>query len=151
MSHIKNCAICALRLSLGILFVYAGAVKLVAIANFAKDVKSFQLVPAFLVGPIAFSLPWLEVGLGALLVAKRLRCVSLLGLLFLMSLFTGAITSAYCRGITITCGCFGSRANQTSYQWLFTRDIVILVLLVVVAIHELRAPKPAAPIQENAP
>ena len=151
MRRIANAAICALRVSLGALFVYAGAVKLAGSSNFAQDVRSFQLVPPSFVKPIAFSLPWLEMALGALLIAKRLRYISVLGLLFLMSLFTGAITSAYCRGISITCGCFGSRVNQTSYKWLFTRDIVILVLLLIVALHELKPIKSPEAIQENPP
>ncbi len=98
----------ASRLGLAGIFIYSGYTKLESPLQFAADLMGYQLLPANLIYPVAEYFPWLEIGLGfLLLLGWRVRywgvCASGLILFFIALL---AIT--YARGIDANCGCFGS-------------------------------------------
>ncbi len=62
---------------LGVLFVYAGVLKLLRPYEFAEAVQAYRLLPDSLVGLTAATLPWLEVAAGLFLVVglKRRSCL----------------------------------------------------------------------------
>ncbi len=118
----------ALRLFLGGLFVYAGVVKVLDPAQFLIDIESYRLLPYVLAVATAFYLPWLEILCGAGLWNRRTRTGSLLILIGLTVVFAVLITSAWARGLNISCGCFGvSDTEGTNYLWWLTRDILIFL------------------------
>ncbi len=117
-----------LRLVLGGVFVYAGVVKIYDPAGFLADIESYRLLPYFAAVATALYLPWLEVVAGAALWIRRAYRGSLAILLVLTFLFGVFITSAWIRGLDISCGCFGvTDTSEANYPWLLTRDVLILL------------------------
>ncbi len=112
------------------LFV-AGAIKIPYPYKAAAAMRAYELLPNSLASFFGYILPWFEVGLGLLLilgVASRLS--GLIGAL-LMILFIAAISSAWARGLTIDCGCFGGggqvAAGETKYLQEIIRDIGLAI------------------------
>ena len=83
-----------------------GAIK-VSLSMFAMGVDSYQMLPPWAVGIVAHFVPIFELVLGLwLLSGVGLRFSSLLATLAVVG-FIAAMFSAYERGLTISCGCFG--------------------------------------------
>ena len=99
----------ALRIGLGALLVYAGALKLGAPATFADDIANYHLLPV-LAPLLAATLPAVEIvcGLALVLLPARWRTGAALLAVVLMAMFTVAVGSAWLRGIDVRCGCFGT-------------------------------------------
>lgn len=100
-----------LRLALGGLFVYAGAVKILDPAGFAKSISHFQILRHDLLNLLAITLPWIEVLAGGLLIGGVWRRPSALLIAGMLIVFILAIASAMHRGLNIDCGCFGTTAG----------------------------------------
>lgn len=115
------------RLTLGGLFVYAGAIKADDVTAFAGSIAGYQILPYFGNYLVAATLPYIEVIAGVLLlVNRRVRPAALL-LAGLTLVFMAVLISVIARGLEIDCGCFGSGAHTTPTAALL-RDAGILVL-----------------------
>lgn len=57
-------------------------------------------------------------------------------LLFLTLTFTGAIVSAWIRGIDLNCGCLGMLMQTTDIVWMLGRNVLIVVVLSVLVYGE---------------
>ena len=107
-----------LRWALALVFIYAGAVKIMDPNGFAEQIDNYRVLPYILVTLMAAILPWIEILCGLLLIlGKGIRGSSLI-LVALNVVFLIAISSAMARGLDITCGCFavtdeGSRVGFT--------------------------------------
>jgi uncharacterized membrane protein YphA (DoxX/SURF4 family) len=103
-----NKIVLGLRLVLGAVFIYAAYTKLrQSWLLFALSIDSYQLLPEWAVYGLARTLPWLELGLGVLLIAGlwlRYLSIAAAGIL---GLFFTVMVVAYLRGGGIDCGCFG--------------------------------------------
>ena len=115
------------RLILGGVLIAAGALKIPYPYKAAAAMRAYELLPNSLASFFGYILPWFEVGLGMLLIlGVAVRVSGLVGAL-LMVLFIGAIGSAWARGLTIDCGCFGGggqvAAKDTRYLQEILRDI----------------------------
>lgn len=127
-----------LRLALGCVFIYAGAIKAFDTQQFAFDVHHYELTPWTASLLIAVYLPWLEIFAGIALFVRRLYTgaivvVALLGLTFL-----AAISSAWWRGLDITCGCFGRAENQTNFPRHIALNLAMLAAAALLAWLEAR-------------
>lgn len=125
----------AARLLLGGVFVYAGALKLPDPAASVRAVRAYRVLPEAVVPAVGYGLPVLEVALGVLLLlglAVRFTAV-LTGLLLIV--FIAGMASAWARGLTIDCGCFGGggevAAGETQYGRELARDLGFLAAAVV--------------------
>lgn len=114
--------------ALGALFVYAGAAKLMALADFAASVRSFRLVPAEWVDPVALTIPLIEIVSGVGTWIAPGRRVHLLSLFLLTLVFLGALVSAEIRGLDADCGCFGAW-SRSSLGLAVARDILLAAAL----------------------
>jgi uncharacterized membrane protein YphA (DoxX/SURF4 family) len=101
-------------------------------------VSAYRIVPDALVSPIAVGLPVLEMALAAMILlgfATRLMAVCV-GLLFVV--FIAGIISAWARGLSIDCGCFGGGGQvgrgHTHYLQEILRDSGLLVLAAWLAV-----------------
>lgn len=94
-----------LEIILGVLFGYAGCLKLFHADEFAEAVLAYQLLPPGLVGLVSAVLPGLELAAGFFLALgfKRRSCLMLLG--FLSGIFLLAMLITLARGLKIDCGC----------------------------------------------
>ena len=113
----------ALAAVIGVVFIYAGALKAWDPVAFAKDIQNFRILPWPLGVRLAFYLPWLEIVCGLALFLGWMRAGALAILTGLTVIFIGATISAQARGIDLECGCFGSATKNLS----FTSHMAILV------------------------
>jgi len=135
------------RVALAAIFLYAAYAKLkppaampwsigsirTSLAMFAMGVDSYQMLPPWAVSPAAQLLPPAELVLGLwLLSGIALRLSSLISTL-LIGVFIIAMVSAYERGLTISCGCFGP-GEQIGPKRLIQDGLFFLPLAVAVMI-----------------
>ena len=115
-----------LAILIGVLFIYAGAVKALEPVRFAGDIENYHILPWSVGVRLAFYLPWLEILCGLALIFRRLYSGALVLVLALMLVFIGATISAKARGLDISCGCFGHVSDQLSFAWHLALDLAIL-------------------------
>jgi uncharacterized membrane protein YphA (DoxX/SURF4 family) len=98
----------ASRLFLAGVFLWAGWPKLLDGDGTVRSVRAFRILPDPLVVPFAYALPMVELALAALLIAGLFTRVTALVTGAMMIMFLGGIVSAWARGLSIECGCFGN-------------------------------------------
>jgi len=126
----------AARLFLGYTFITAGLDKLPHESTTQEAVFGYQLLPGSWLHAYAATLPAVELVLGiALVLGIFTRSVAVLLALGLCSFLMG-ISSAWQRGLSIDCGCFGGAGSTTNPHYLehIFRDsgyLALAVLLIV--------------------
>jgi len=112
----------AVRLGAAAIWILAGAAKIPQIHAFQVTVQRYGILPSALIGPFAYVLPFLEVALGLYLAAGLfVRGTALVGTA-LFAMFLTAQVSAWARGISLDCGCFGSMLETTVGPLTILRD-----------------------------
>jgi uncharacterized membrane protein YphA (DoxX/SURF4 family) len=120
------------RLILGGVLLAAGGLKIGNLQKSAMSVRAYELLPVWLANFFGYVLPWIEIGMGLLLIAGV--AVSIFGLLGALTMFAFvvAIAQAWARGLSIDCGCFGGGGQvdpeDTKYLSTILRDIGFLLL-----------------------
>ena len=143
------------RLLLGGIFIYAGYAKIflpimhprppigVALAFFALQVGSYQILPPWGVNFVAHTLPFAEIALGLLLIIGwQLRIWAALSTLLMLGFFA-AVVRSYAAGMQINCGCFATPEPLTMATVI--RDGALAALAVAMtafAFIEARKPHP---------
>ena len=117
------------RLVLGIVLVVAGALKVGKPLVSARAVQAFQIFPFQGAAYLGYALPVIEILVGLLLVLGLFtRAAALIGA-GLMLAFAIGIASAWGRGLSIDCGCFGGGgqvgAADTKYPQEIARDLAL--------------------------
>lgn len=125
------------RLTVGGVWVVAGALKLPDPAESVRAVRAYRLLPESVVPVVGYGLPVLEVAIGLMLVlGVAVRLSAIVSALLLVAFLVG-ISAAWARGLQIDCGCFGSgghvAAADTRYPEDIARDSGLLVLSVLLA------------------
>jgi uncharacterized membrane protein YphA (DoxX/SURF4 family) len=120
------------RLILGGVLIAAGALKVGNLQQSAMAVRAYELLPIWMANLFGYALPWIEIGIGLLLVLGALvRINGLLGALIMLA-FIIAIAQAWARGLSIDCGCFGDGGEidpeDTKYLSTIIRDLGLLGL-----------------------
>jgi uncharacterized membrane protein YphA (DoxX/SURF4 family) len=130
------------RIALAIIFLAAAFGKLrpvagmpwsigsmkISLAMFAMGVDSYQILPPSAVSPVAHILPFFEIVLALwLLSGIGLRFSSLTSTLAIC-LFIYAMFSAWRRGLTITCGCFGQGGAPIGPKEMMRDGLIFLPL-----------------------
>lgn len=120
------------RLVLGGVLIAAGVLKIGNLQKSAMAVRAYELLPIPLANFLGYSLPWVELGIGLLLVTGALvRFAGLVGAVTMLA-FIIAISQAWARGLSIDCGCFGGGGtidpSQTKYLSEIIRDTGLLAL-----------------------
>jgi len=120
------------RLGLGGVLLAAGGLKIGNLQKSAMSVRAYELLPVGLANFLGYVLPWIEIGMGLLLIVGV--WVSILGLLGALTMFAFvvAIAQAWARGLSIDCGCFGGGGQvdpeDTKYLSSILRDIGFMLL-----------------------
>lgn len=120
------------RLGLAAVWLISGGIKVSDPSQTYIAVQAYDLLPGGAVSAVAAAVPFLELGLGLLLlVGLGTRLVALISALVLVA-FIGAVAQAWARGLTIDCGCFGGggqvSAGETAYPQEIARDVGFLLL-----------------------
>jgi uncharacterized membrane protein YphA (DoxX/SURF4 family) len=120
------------RLILGGVLLAAGALKIGNLQKSAMAVRAYELLPVSLANFLGYTLPWVEIGVGLLLITGALVRISGLMSAITMLAFIIAISQAWARGLSIDCGCFGGGGaidpEDTKYLSEIIRDIGLLML-----------------------
>jgi len=112
------------RLVLGGVLIVAGGLKVTSPAVSARAVRAFQILPFDLAGYVGYALPVVEIMIGLLLVAGLFTRVSAVVGGLLMLAFLIGISSAWVRGLTIDCGCFGGGGTVGARETQYLTDII---------------------------
>jgi len=132
----------ALRVILGVVFIYAGWLKLRdPWALFAMGIDSYHLLPYPLVVLFARTLPAAEVALGLWLVVGFWLRISSTALSLLLVVFFTAMVHAKLAGQHIDCGCFGT--GDPISKWTLLRDGSLLAASLFVTWQAFRASRRA--------
>lgn len=120
------------RLGLAGIWIYSGVEKAADPMNTQLAVAAYRLLPDSAVPLVAGVLPYLELALGALLLfGLTTRWAAVLSALVLAGFVVGVV-SAWARGLSIDCGCFGGGGeidpSQTHYLGAVLRDVGFLAM-----------------------
>jgi len=117
----------------GGVWIAAGVLKIGDAAENVRAVRAYDLLPESVVPVIGHALPIVEIVVGLCLVVGLVtRWGAVVSALLLVAFIIG-ISSAWARGMSIECGCFGGgggRAQGASdkYPWELARDVGLLLL-----------------------
>ena len=120
------------RLILGGVLLAAGALKIGNLQKSAMAVRAYELLPVSLANFLGYALPWVEIGVGLLLITgAAVRISGLIGAITMLA-FIIAISQAWARGLSIDCGCFGGGGaidpEDTKYLSEIIRDLGLFIL-----------------------
>ena len=135
----------ALRLILGGVFVFAGALKIYEPGKFALDIANYRLLPHELINLFAITLPWIEVLAGLFLLGGVWLRASALMVLAMTIMFFIAISSALARGLDIECGCFGTMGGRRIGLISLAFDTGLLCMAAWLSWSALKTGQPAPP------
>ena len=129
------------RIILGLVFVYAAYTKLHYNGAwhlrdyyflFAMGIDSYRMLPLAAVEWMARILPWLELGLGALLMIGASVRWAGLAVTALLIMFMVALAHAALGGLEINCGCFGTNSVKPGRELMLDGLLLALALSVTV-------------------
>ena len=128
------------RLTLGGVLFAAGWLKIFTPAKSQMAVRAYEVLPIVLANFLGLILPWLEIGVGVLLVLGiAVRLSALIGGA-LMVIFILAISQAGIRGLSIDCGCFGGGGTVEPGKTKYLAEIARDTGLALLAIYLIRYP-----------
>ena len=111
------------RVSLGIIFVWAGLAKLLDVESFANIISAYDLVPENLLVPVAFGLPAAELVAGLCLIFDVRGSLTIT--LALLAMFAFVLWFGILKDLDIDCGCFSADelAEHDSLRSALYRDL----------------------------
>ena len=145
MNEWKRYLPAAVRITLGIIFIYAAALKIADPVAFAGSVAAYRILPYFASYLTAAVLPFLELTCGLLLVCGYRVKGGALIIAGLNLLFMAALASAIVRGLDIDCGCFKQGGPKTSPWLALARDACFLVMTAYVLKFDSKSQKRPSP------
>jgi len=147
------------RIALGVIFIVAAWSKLkpvlpgqgwsvssvqTSLAMFAMGVDSYQMVSSSAASTIAHFLPFFELALGVwLIIGIGLRISSLISTLAICA-FIYAMFSAWRRGLTINCGCFGQGGPPIGPKDMMRDGLLFLPLAIALVVGSFRIHRKAS-------
>ncbi|MFE3293504.1 MauE/DoxX family redox-associated membrane protein [Rhodococcus sp. NPDC059234] len=111
------------RLGLAAVWLISGGIKFADPTQTVVAVRAYQLLPEELVRPVASALPMFEIALGLLLlIGLAVRLTAVVSVVVLAGLIA-AVVSAWARGLSIDCGCFGGGGAAEVDGWDYAREV----------------------------
>jgi uncharacterized membrane protein YphA (DoxX/SURF4 family) len=115
-----------LRLTLGLIFIYAGTAKLLDPKAFARIISRYELVPSVFLPATAIGLPALELlaGIGCIFAVRGSLSLTFSLLVFFVAILWYGILN----DLNVDCGCFTAEElqNQAGLWQAFYRDLVMM-------------------------
>jgi len=125
---------------IGGVFIYAGVVKVLDPAEFARDIDNYKMLPWQISVASGLYLPWVEILCGLALIARVLYRGGLFILTALTALFIVITIVAKARGLDISCGCFGHASKYLSFTWHLALDFLLLAGLLFLLVRQRSLP-----------
>ena len=129
------------RLVLGGVLFIAGYLKVGTLDKSQMAVRAYELLPISLANLIGLLLPYVEIGIGLLLILGVYTRISAALGGAIMVVFIIAIAQAWARGLTIDCGCFGGGGQVAAGETKYLSEIIRDTGLVLLALYLIRYPK----------
>jgi uncharacterized membrane protein YphA (DoxX/SURF4 family) len=138
----------AIRLLLGLMFVYASLDKIADPAAFARIVYQWQTVGPVPSNLVAVTLPWIELAAGLLLIVGAWKREAAAVVAVMLIVFVAAAVGVLVRGIDVdNCGCTSVAAAGPAPTWppewmrgvgwyLIVRNLVLLAGALVLVFVE---------------
>lgn len=127
------------RLVVGIVLLAAGALKIGNIPGMELAISAYQLFPYSVIQVLAYVVPFSEILLGVLLLVGLFTRLSAIASALLFLSFIVGIASAWARGLSLDCGCFGGGGEidpaETKYFEEILRDFGLLALCVWLSVR----------------
>lgn len=127
------------RLTVGGVWIVAGWLKAFNPYSAGAAVRAYEIFPPDLATRIGHALPWIELAMGALLILGIFTRPTAIASAVLLGAFVIGIASAWARGLTIDCGCFGGggtvAAGETKYLQEILRDLGLILLCALLALR----------------
>ena len=95
------------RVAAGVIMVWAGIAKLLDVDASVRAVRAYKLLPEAVVPLVGNVLPFIEVGLGVLLIAGVMTRTMAIIYLIMLAVYVSGTIWAWAHGLQIDCGCFG--------------------------------------------
>jgi uncharacterized membrane protein YphA (DoxX/SURF4 family) len=138
MSLLRNLYVINIaRVSIAIVLLYAGGIKMLDFEKSIMAVGSYQIVNPDLARVFGTFLPVIEVMLGLAILFKILHPVTNYLAALLMLVFILIIVSVWVRGLSIDCGCFGGggelpeEGKVLRYSIDIARDFLFMALALI--------------------
>jgi uncharacterized membrane protein YphA (DoxX/SURF4 family) len=112
------------RLVLGGVFVVAGALKVDDPDASVRAVQAYRLLPTDMAEIVGYTLPAVEIGIGLLLLVGLMTRIAALAALVLLVAFVIGVSSAWARGLSIDCGCFGGGGEVAPGQTRYLQELI---------------------------
>ena len=125
----------AIRLVLGVVFIYAAVDKIAEPGKFAQNIYNYRMLPDAFINFMALTMPWLEIICGGLIIAGVFVRGSAFLIAFMLLIFIIAISFALVRGLDISCGCFSQEGGHEVAVDLLIRDIAMFIGAVLVMVY----------------
>jgi putative oxidoreductase len=117
-----------LRLAVALVFIYAGAVKMIDPGEFLSQILGMQVVPYWMAYTIAHFVPCVEVVAGFLLMTFSFTCAASVILAFLTLTFILFLTLLHLLDIENSCGCFGDLVFKSFYAHITMNSAILIAL-----------------------
>ena len=115
-----------IRVALGLVFVWAGGIKLMDPRAFARVLSGYEMIPGELLAPVAIGLPLIELlaGLGLVFNVRG----GLGGVAVMLAMFLLALGFGIYQDLDIDCGCFSAEEihAKSSLRTAFLRDLGLM-------------------------
>lgn len=121
-----------LRTGLGLLFLVAGAEKILDPAGFAFAVARYGILPEAMIPLVALCLPWLEVFAAVALIPRSWRSAGQVWIATMMVAFVTAVVIGLLKGLEGDCGCL---AGMT-LSWPSAGLKALLLIGAIWLVHE---------------
>lgn len=116
-----------LRIFVSLVFLAAGLLKLRDPLAFADGISGFQILPDWMINPLAMIVPFFEILTGIGLLNRRFLGSAALAAGGLSACFVVFYLSALARGIEVTCACFGKWEVLQVPTWLGSIRAILLL------------------------
>lgn len=123
----------ALSLIMAVSFLLSGLAKFRS-GRFVADLANYRLLPTTTVVPFAKAVPFVEVGLGLLILGWTTSALPIYAGVVVLAVFTAAMIVNLARGRNIACGCRGS---DKPISWgLVASNLSLATIAAAIAVYQ---------------
>lgn len=137
------------RIILGGVLLVAGLLKYQHLDKSRMAVRAYEILPISIANFLGILLPFLEIGVGLLLLLGAAIRISSAISGGLMLIFIVGIAQAWARGLSIDCGCFGGGGQVAPGTANYLPEILRDSALAMIAIYLFRYPQSKLALDRN--
>jgi|GEM_PF-1285935 len=120
------------RIFLGAIFLIAGLAKFLDLSGFAFTLGKLNIVPIYLISPISYFIPTIEILLGLALIIGIFIRYATISIFCLLIIFSIVILIQIFNKNVIDCNCFGPFFSSRFNIYAFFRNLVLAFLALIV-------------------